>query len=61
LPKDELENIWLKAIDPKGLGTVHKDDFYNFMERIARGSMSQEPTEVSKEFTRLIMDLMRME
>ena len=31
------------------------------MERIARGSMSQEPTEVSKEFTRLIMDLMRME
>ena len=31
------------------------------MERIARGSLSQEPTEVSKQFAHLMMKLMELE
>jgi hypothetical protein len=50
LGKEELEDIWLKALDPRGLALVSQDDFYRFMERMARGSMSAEPTEVSVAF-----------
>lgn len=61
LSTEELEDIWLKALDPRGLALVSFDEFQAFMERIARGSLSQEPTEVSKQFAHLIMKLMQLE
>jgi hypothetical protein len=40
LSDEELENLWLKALDPRGLSIVPYDDFKSFLERLARGSMS---------------------
>ena len=37
---EDLENLWLSALDPKGLSLVPLPEFEEFMERIARGSMS---------------------
>ena len=61
LGTEELEDIWLKALDPRGLALVNYDEFFTFMERIARGSLSEEPTEVSKQFAYLIMKLLQLE
>ena len=37
---DDLRNLWLRALDPKGLSLVPVEEFKEFLERIARGSMS---------------------
>jgi len=51
LEEEELEDIWLKALDPRGLYLVPKSEFDNFIERLARGSMSDTPTPVSRVFS----------
>lgn len=48
---EELENVWLKALDPRGLAMVPKKDFKNFLEKMARGAMSETPTAVSEVFS----------
>ena len=61
LQPEELEKIWLKALDPRGLALVPLDQFQCFLERIARGSMSEQPTAVSEVFSASMMELMRRE
>ena len=57
----QLEDIWLKALDPRGLSMVPKEEFKNFLEKIARGSMSDQPTAVSDVFSTEMMNLLRLE
>jgi hypothetical protein len=61
LKAEALERIWLKALDPRGLALVPLDQFQCFLERIARGSMSDHPTAVSEVFSASMMELMRRE
>jgi len=61
LESPELEKLWLKALDPVGLSMVPVKDFQTFIERIARGSMSDEPTAVSSVFSESMMTLMEKE
>lgn len=61
LGSDELETIWLKALDPRGLALVPLEQFQTFLERIARGSMSDQPTAVSTAFSSSMMELMHAE
>ena len=58
---DELEAIWLKALDVRGVAQVAVDDFVEFMENLARGSMSEEPTAVSINFSKEMMQMMQIE
>lgn len=58
---DELENLWLRALDPKGLSLVPLPEFEEFLERIARGSMSNKPTAVSATFSKEMKRLMELE
>lgn len=51
LKNQQLEDIWLKALDPRGLSLVPVNEFQGFLERIARGSMSEQPTAVSEVFS----------
>ena len=51
LKEDELKTIWIKALDPRGLSNVPLDDFKNFIERLARGSMSDTETPISRVFS----------
>lgn len=57
----ELERLWLKTLDPVGCSMVPVEDFQTFMERIARGSMSDEPTAVSSVFSESMMALIELE
>lgn len=50
LGEEELIELWLKALDPKGLSIVPEAELYEFIERLARGSLSDDPIEVSKDF-----------
>ena len=61
LDEEQLQDLWLKALDPRGLSLVGFDDMHNFLERLARGSMSKEPTEVSSNFAELMMRLFELE
>ena len=47
LENAELERLWLKALDPVGCSTLPVTEFQTFMERLARGAMSEGPTAVS--------------
>ena len=58
---DDLRNLWLRALDPKGLSLVPVEEFKEFLERIARGSMSNQPTAVSETFSQEMMKLMKLE
>lgn len=58
---DELQNLWLRALDPKGLSLVPLPEFEEFLERIARGSMSNQPTAVSATFSKEMKRLMELE
>ena len=57
--QDQLEDIWMKALDPRGLAQVKIDDFKDFMEKIARGAMSEEPTHVSKSFSEEMLTMLK--
>ena len=61
LDQTELEDLWLKALDPIGLAIVPFSDFKTFLERLARGSMSEKPTAVSETFSTGMMTLMELE
>ena len=61
LDQTELEDLWLKALDPRGLAIVPFSDFKTFLERLARGSMSEKPTAVSETFSTGMMTLMELE
>ncbi len=61
LKDEELENVWLKALDPRGLAIVPKKEFKNFLEQLARGAMSDSPTAVSEVFSQEMMRLMELE
>ena len=58
---EELQNVWLKALDPRGLAIVPKKEFQNFLEQLARGAMSESPTAVSEVFSQEMMRLMQLE
>jgi len=58
---EDLENLWLRTLDPKGLSLVPIEDYKEFLERIARGSMSNQPTAVSETFSQEMMKLMKLE
>lgn len=47
---EDLQDIWLKCLDERGLSQVFVDDFIQFIERTARGSMSKNSTPVSLSF-----------
>lgn len=61
LKKPELEKVWLKALDPRGLTCVPIVDVTTFLERIARGSMDDEPTAISKVFSESMLKLFELE
>jgi hypothetical protein len=41
LETKELEKLWLKALDPRSISMVPVAEFTDFLERLARGSMSE--------------------
>jgi hypothetical protein len=51
LETKELEKLWLKALDPRSISMVPVAEFTDFLERLARGSMSEKPTAVSEVFS----------
>ena len=61
LESPELEKLWLKALDPVGCAMVPVEEFQTFLERIARGSMSEEATAVSSVFSESMVTLMELE
>ena len=48
-------------LDPRGLSVVDKQDFLSFLEKMARGAMSESPTAVSTVFSEAILKLMVLE
>ena len=61
LPEAELQSIWMKALDPRGLSFIPISQFKNFIERLARGSMSDTPTPVSRVFSDQLMEMLEVE
>lgn len=61
LDTEELEKLWLKALDPRSISMVPVDEFKDFLEKLARGSMSEQPTAVSEVFSQEMMELMHLE
>ena len=61
LTDEELADLWLKALDPQGLTIVPEPDLYEFIERLARGSLSEDPIEVSKNFAERILQIFDLE
>jgi hypothetical protein len=61
LQTKELEKLWLKALDPRSISMVPVSEFQDFLEKLARGSMSEQPTAVSEVFSQEMMTLMRLE
>lgn len=61
LSENELQTIWIKALDPRGLLMVPLTDFSNFIERLARGSMSDSPTPVSRVFSQQMYEMLERE
>lgn len=61
LQGQQLEDVWLKALDPRGLAMVPFADFEDFLERLARGSMSDKETPVSTVFSCKMMELLELE
>lgn len=41
LSTKEQEKLWLKALDPRSISMVPVGEFQDFLERLARGSMSE--------------------
>jgi hypothetical protein len=61
LGPEELEVLWLKALDPRSIFLVPVCQFQDFLEKLARGSMSEEPTLVSEVFSKEMMTLLKLE
>lgn len=51
----------MKALDPRGLSFIPVSQFKNFIERLARGSMSDTPTPVSRVFSDQLMEMLEVE
>jgi len=48
-------------LNPKGVNTLSKDEMMNFLERFARGSMTEQPSLISHTFALHMLDLFKME
>ena len=59
--QDELEDIWIKVIDSRGLAFVDEDEFVEFFEKLARGCMNEEPTSVSSTFSVTLVKMLDAE
>lgn len=57
----ELVKIWIKILNPSGVNTVSKDDMIDFLERLARGSMTEQPSLISHTFALHMLDLFKIE
>lgn len=57
----ELQDIWLKAIDQRGVSEVEEKDFKEFIENLARGCMNKEPTTVSINFSNRMFNMLEAE
>jgi hypothetical protein len=44
-------DFWIKVFDPIGYKIVNKDDFLNIVEKLARGSLTETSTLISKKFS----------
>ena len=51
IQKEELQNLWMKILDPRGLAIIQVEEFKQFIERLARGTISSKPTIVSETFS----------
>lgn len=59
--EEECQDLWLKAIDNRGISTVEEADFLEFIENLARGCMNAEPTSVSKNFAIQMFNMLKTE
>lgn len=59
--ESELQDIWLKAIDQRGVSEVEEKDFKEFIEHLARGCMNTEPTTVSINFSNRMFHMLEAE
>ena len=51
LQKAELISFWVKILDPHGIRHINRGKMQDFLEVLARGSMTESQTLVSKEFS----------
>lgn len=61
IPKEEQEELWMKILDPRGLATIQVEEFKEFIERLARGTISSKPTIVSETFSLDFVTLLKIE
>jgi len=57
MQKPTLIRLWQKIINPTGTTYILKQEFTDFLERLARGKISVEPLLVSEDFARKMMQL----
>ncbi|CDW85058.1 UNKNOWN [Stylonychia lemnae] len=61
LPKTELIKIWIKILDPNGIRHILRSRLLEFLEILARGTVTDEQTLVSREFAKNIVRVFEME
>ena len=61
LTKDYLIKIWVKILDPHGFRHINKTKMAEFLEVLARGTINDAQTLISKAYAMNIIQLLELE
>ena len=61
LKESDLIDIWIKILDPHAIRHVPTDTLLDFLEVLARGTITEEQTLVSKEYAKNMLKLWEAE
>ena len=57
----ELYQLWTRIINPGNASHISYDEFFDFLERLCRGSTQDSPTLVSRSFAVQVIELLKLE